>query len=51
MAEFKKLSEVEVTNEVTEITNVLIEDDGIIKKISINLLIDKALEDIENGTY
>ena len=55
MAEFKKLSDVEVVAEPTESANVLIEEDGEIKKTSINdhinSLIEAKLGVIENGTY
>lgn len=62
MAEFKRLSDVESVVEPIETANILIEENGVIKKAPktsiggvsddyINSLIDAKLGVIENGTY
>ena len=38
MAEFKKLSAVEMVNKVANTANVLIEEDGVVKKVNKNLI-------------
>jgi hypothetical protein len=47
MAEFKKLSEVEVVETLAETANVLIEENGVIKKVSKDVVVDS--NDDEGG--